>query len=32
MEEITIVINPNDNVMGSVSIDIIKKKGDESTK
>ena len=26
MEEITIVINPNDNVMGSVSIDIIKKK------
>jgi len=32
MEEITIVINPNDNVMGSVSIDIIKKKGDESIK
>ena len=32
MKEITIVINPNDNVMGSVSIDIIKKKGDESTK
>ena len=32
IEEITIVINPNDNVMGSVSIDIIKKKGDESTK
>ena len=32
MEEITIIINPNDNVMGSVSIDIIKKKGDESTK
>ena len=32
MEEITITINPNDNVMGSVSIDIIKKKGDESTK
>ena len=26
MEEITIIINPNDNVMGSVSIDIIKKK------
>jgi len=26
MEEITITINPNDNVMGSVSIDIIKKK------
>jgi hypothetical protein len=32
MEEVTIVINPNDNVIGSVSIDIIKKKGDESTK
>ena len=32
MEEITIIINPNGNVMGSVSIDIIKKKGDESTK
>ena len=32
IEEITITINPNDNVMGSVSIDIIKKKGDESTK
>ena len=32
MEEITITINPNDNVMGSVSIDIIKKKADESTK
>ena len=32
IEEITIVINPNDNLMGSVSIDIIKKKGDESTK
>ncbi len=32
MEEVTIIINPNDNVMGSVSIDIIKKKGDESTK
>jgi hypothetical protein len=32
MEEITITINPNDNVMGSVSIDIIKKNGDESTK
>jgi hypothetical protein len=32
MKEITIVINPNDNVMGSVSIDIIKKKGDESIK
>ena len=32
MEEITITINPNDNVMGSVSIDIIKKKGNESTK
>jgi hypothetical protein len=32
MKEITIVINPNDNVMGSVSIDIIKKKGDESPK
>ena len=26
MEEITITINPNGNVMGSVSIDIIKKK------
>ena len=26
MEEVTIIINPNDNVMGSVSIDIIKKK------
>ena len=26
MEEVTITINPNDNVMGSVSIDIIKKK------
>ena len=32
MEEVTITINPNGNVMGSVSIDIIKKKGDESTK
>jgi len=32
MKEITIVINPNDNVMGSVSIDIIKKKGDEYPK
>ena len=32
MKEVTIAINPNDNVMGSVSIDIIKKKGDESTK
>ena len=32
MEEITIVINSNGNVMGSVSVDIIKKKGDESTK
>ena len=32
MEEITIAINPNDNVMGSVSIDIIKKKSDESIK
>ena len=32
MEEITITINPNGNVMGSVSIDIIKKKGDESIK
>ena len=32
MKEIIIVINPNDNVMGSVSIDIIKKKGDEFTK
>jgi len=32
MEEITITINPNDNVMGSVSIDIIKKKSDESIK
>ena len=32
IEEITIIINPNGNVMGSVSIDIIKKKGDESTK
>jgi len=28
MEEITIVINSNGNVMGSVSVDIIKKKGD----
>ncbi len=26
MEEVTIIINPNGNVMGSVSIDIIKKK------
>ena len=26
MEEVTITINPNGNVMGSVSIDIIKKK------
>ena len=26
IEEITIIINPNDNMMGSVSIDIIKKK------
>ena len=26
IEEITIIINPNGNVMGSVSIDIIKKK------
>ena len=32
MEEIVIAINPNHNVMGSVSIDIIKKKGDESIK
>ena len=32
MEEITIAINPNGNVMGSVSIDIIKKKSDESIK
>jgi len=32
MKEITIVINPNNNVMGSVSIDIIKKKGNESIK
>lgn len=32
MKEITIVINSNGNVMGSVSVDIIKKKGDESTK
>ena len=32
MKEITIAINSNGNVMGSVSIDIIKKKGDESTK
>ncbi|MDB9722276.1 hypothetical protein OAA51_04595 [Nitrosopumilus sp.] len=32
IEEITIVINSNGNVMGSVSIDIIKKKGDEPTK
>ena len=32
VEEVTITINPNDNVIGSVSIDIIKKKGDESTK
>ena len=28
MQEITIVINSNGNVMGSVSVDIIKKKGD----
>ena len=28
MKEITIVINSNGNVMGSVSVDIIKKKGD----
>ena len=32
MQKITIVINSNGNVMGSVSVDIIKKKGDESTK
>ena len=32
MEEITIVINSNGNVMGSVSVDIIKNKGDEFTK
>ena len=32
VEEITILINSNGNVMGSVSVDIIKKKGDESTK
>ena len=32
MEEVTIAINPNYNVMGSVSIDIIKKKGGESIK
>ena len=32
MQEITIVINSNGNVMGSVSVDIIKKKGDEYTK
>ena len=32
MQEITIVINSNGNVMGSVSVDIIKKKGNESTK
>jgi len=32
MQEITIVINSNGNVMGSVSVDIIKKKGDKSTK
>ena len=32
MQEITIVINSNGNVMGSVSVDIINKKGDESTK
>jgi hypothetical protein len=32
MEEVTITINPNDNVMGSVSVDIIKKKGVESIK
>ena len=32
MQEITIVINSNGNVMGSVSIDIIKKKGDKSIK
>ena len=32
MEEITIMINSNGNVMGSVSVDIIEKKGDESTK
>ena len=28
MEEITIVINSNGNLMGSVSVDIIKKKGE----
>ena len=32
MQEITIVINSNGDAMGSVSVDIIKKKGDESTK
>ena len=32
MEEITIVINSNGNVMGSVSVDIIKKKDNESIK
>ena len=32
MQEITIVINSNGNVMGSVSVDIIKEKGEESTK
>ena len=32
MQEITIVINSNGNVMGAVSVDIIKKKGAESTK
>ena len=32
MKEITIVINSNGDAMGSVSVDIIKKKGDESTK
>ena len=32
MEKITIIINSNGNVMGSVSVDIIKKKGNEPTK
>ena len=32
LKEITIVINSNGDAMGSVSVDIIKKKGDESTK
>jgi hypothetical protein len=32
LQEISISINPNGNVMGSVSVDIIKKKGNESIK